>query len=95
MESSINTQQQAERSRGNVARILIPQPMAATSTDGWNVPRPRDYKDERIQVTAHATDENEVVERWCLSETDVRWYRIEIDGKPVAAEKKAVVGEGV
>jgi hypothetical protein len=51
--------------------------MAATPTDAYIPPKPHAWTGERIQVTAHVTENGEIVERWQFSETDVRWYRLE------------------
>ena len=71
------TQPTLEKPRAEIQRILISQPMLATPTDAWLPPRPHLPGGERIQVTAHVTENSEIVERWQFSETDVRWYRLE------------------
>jgi hypothetical protein len=86
MESKSNTLRAA--ARGKTGRIRIPQPMSAQPTDQWTPPQPRDMRGERIQVTAHATEQGEIVERWQISESEVWWYRIEIDGRPVMLKRQ-------
>lgn len=57
--------------------MLISQPMSAKPFDAHLCPRPHLLNGERIQVTAYYTEHGEIVERWQLSDTDVRWYRLE------------------
>jgi len=59
-------------------RVLIPEPMGAKPFDGRMPPRPVDWQGNRIQVTVHTSEFGEIVERWQLSDTDVRWYRLEL-----------------
>jgi hypothetical protein len=77
MESKSDRRTEVEKPRPEVQRISISPPMGATPTDVWIPPKPRDYKGERIQVTAYISEFNEIVERWQFSDTDVRWYRVE------------------
>lgn len=67
----------AGRMRHDLQRILIPAPMSAKPLTGYLCPRPHLMGGERIQVTAHVTEHSEIVERWQLSDEDVRWYRLE------------------
>ena len=53
------------------------QRMSATPFSGRTPPKPVNALGERIQVTCHVSEAGEIVERWQLSETDVRWYRLE------------------
>jgi hypothetical protein len=79
-----NLQPALERARRETQRILIPPPMSATPTDAWTPPRPRDAQGERIQVTAHVSEQGHIVERWQITDEDIRWYRLETpDGKPL------------
>jgi hypothetical protein len=58
-------------------RTLISQPMSTTPLIGYTPPKPRDAQGNRIQVTAYSDEYGRTVERWDLSETDVRWYHVE------------------
>jgi hypothetical protein len=77
MVTKSDTRTEVAKPRPEVQRVSISPPMGAAPYDAWKPPRPVDYKGERIQVTAHITEFNEVVERWQFSDTDVRWYRVE------------------
>src|SRR5437879_12959142 len=78
MESKSDTRKEAAGKQRIVHRVLVPQPIGVQQTDQWTPCRPQNFKGERIQVTAHANEHGEIVERWQFSDTDVRWYRIEI-----------------
>lgn len=60
-----------------IQRILISRPIGVTPFYGYKVPHPRLQDGTRVQVNAYASDTGEIVERWLLSETDERWYRLE------------------
>ena len=72
-----NAVPQDTRPRHELQRILIAQPMSATPTDAWLPPKPHLADGTRVQVTAHVSEHGEIVERWALSDDDVRWYRLE------------------
>jgi hypothetical protein len=72
-----DTQPQTKRPRQELQRILISQPMSTKPFEGYLCPHPHLLSGEQVQVTAHYTEHGEIVERWQLSDTDVRWYRLE------------------
>jgi hypothetical protein len=78
MESKGDTRQETTGKQRTVHRVLVPQPIGVQETDQWTPTRAQNCKGERIQVTAHANEHGEIVERWQFSDTDVKWYRIEI-----------------
>jgi hypothetical protein len=51
--------------------------MSSTPTNARIPPKPHLLNGERVQVTMHVTEIGEIVERWQLSDDDVRWYRLE------------------
>lgn len=63
--------------RRELQRVRIAEPMSAHPFDGRTPPHPVDARGQPIQVTCHVTEFGEIVERWQLSDTDVRWYRLE------------------
>jgi hypothetical protein len=60
-----------------IQRILISRPIGTTPFDGHRVPRPHLQDGTLVQVNAYVSDTGEIVERWLLSETDERWYKLE------------------
>jgi hypothetical protein len=58
-------------------RTRIDQPMSTTPLIGYTPPHPRHANGERIQVTAYSDEMGRTVERWHLSDDDVRWYHVE------------------
>lgn len=58
-------------------RFLIPPPGKVEPYDGWKVPHPVLPDGTRVTVTAYNDEAGNVLERWLLSETDERWYRVE------------------
>jgi len=60
-----------------IQRILISRPIGAQPFDGHRVPRPHLQDGTLVQVNAYVSDTGEIVERWLLSETDERWYKLE------------------
>lgn len=65
------------REMGDLQRTQISPPMGPVPLVGYAVPKPRDMKGERIQVTAYHDELGRTVERWQFSESDVRWYHVE------------------
>lgn len=72
-----NSQPAPSRPKQELQRVLIPQPMSAKPYPDYLPPKPHRLDGSRIQVTAFYTEHSEIVERWEMSETDVRWYRLE------------------
>ena len=58
-------------------RILVPQPGKVEPYPDWKVPVVEVHTGVRVQINAYHDDMGNVLERWLLSETDERWYRIE------------------
>ncbi len=73
-----DSQPTPSRSKKELQRILISQPMLAKPYDSYLPPQPVDGNGQRIQVTAFYTEHSEIVERWQFSDTDIRWYRLEL-----------------
>lgn len=59
------------------ARILIQPPVNPTLYPEWQVPVANLPVTGRVQITAYHDEMGHVLERWLLSETDERWYRVE------------------
>jgi hypothetical protein len=58
-------------------RIRIPAPGRVEPYPEWNVPKPTLPGGVVVQVNAYHDEAGNVLERWLLSETDERWYRLE------------------
>jgi hypothetical protein len=63
--------------RSDLQRFLIPEPVNVTRYEEWPVPHPVLPGEVKVQVNAYHDEHGNVLERWMLSETDVRWYRLE------------------
>ena len=63
--------------REELQRILIPAPGKVEPYPDWEPPKPHHSHGEKIQVNAYHDEAGNVLERWLLSETDERWYRVE------------------
>jgi len=62
-------------------RFLVPQPMATFPLENYPVPRPHLLGGEKVQVLAFKNEHGKVVEKWHLSDTDIRWYEVSEDGE--------------
>jgi hypothetical protein len=51
--------------------------MSTQPYDAWKPPKPHHANGEPIQVTVFHDEFGHIVERWQLSDTDVRWYKLE------------------
>jgi hypothetical protein len=63
--------------RSELQRFLIPEPGNVKPYPEWKVPRPELPNGVKVQVNAYHDEHGNVLERWILSETDARWYRLE------------------
>ncbi len=63
--------------RSDLQRLLIPEPGKVEPYPEWPVPHPVLPMGVKVQVNAYHDEHGNVLERWILSETDVRWYRLE------------------
>ena len=60
-----------------IQRITIDRPLSLTPYDGIPAPHPHHMDGTPIQVNLYYDENGCVVERWLLSETDERFYRLE------------------
>jgi hypothetical protein len=63
--------------RSDLQRYLIPEPGKVEPYPEWTVPHPILPNGVKVQVNAYHDEHGNVLERWMLSESDVRWYRLE------------------
>jgi hypothetical protein len=63
--------------RDELQRITVSEPMSLTPYDGIAAPHPHAANGEAIQVNVFHDECGHIIERWLLSETDVRYYRLE------------------
>jgi hypothetical protein len=67
-----------ERQHKEIHRVKIEAPMAAQPYEFSGLAKPHFFDGTRIQVNAFISEHGEIVERWQFSDTDVRWYRLEV-----------------